>query len=87
VAYRIEFTPKAARLFRKLTPDVQHLLARRIDGLTKNPRPRTAEKLESEDNLYRVRQGDYRIVYQIRDKVLLILIVRIGHRGDVYRDL
>lgn len=52
-----------------------------------NPRPPGARKLAGEDSFYRVREGDYRIVYAIEDDRLIILVLRIGHRSDVYRNL
>ncbi len=56
-----------------------------MDALAANPRPKGVKKLTGLDNLYRIRAGDYRIVYQIRDDRLIVLVVRIGHRKDVYR--
>jgi mRNA interferase RelE/StbE len=66
---------------------LQIRLGRRIDSLAENPRPQGIKKLSSEEDKYRLRVGDYRIIYQIREKSLLVLIVRIGHRSDVYRGL
>jgi mRNA interferase RelE/StbE len=85
MAYRIEFVPVANRQFRKLPRNIQARLRVRIDALSENPRPRGVEKLQGEDDLYRIRIGDYRVVYQIQDKVLLILVVKIGHRREIYR--
>jgi mRNA interferase RelE/StbE len=65
-------------------PD-QHRIARAIDGLASDPRPRGAVKLAGEDGLWRVRAGDYRIIYSVEDGALLVLIIRIGHRREVYR--
>lgn len=59
----------------------------KIDRLAKNPRPKNAKKLINQKNLFRVRSGDYRIIYQIKDSVLLILVVKIGHRKDIYKIL
>ena len=89
MAYRIEFAPKADRQFRNLERSLQVRLGRRIDSLAENPYPQGVKKLggEWEEDLYRVRVGDYRIVYQVRQKRLLVLIVRIGHRSEVYRGL
>ncbi len=56
-----------------------------MDGLAVNPRPKGVKKLSGLDDLYRIRVGDYRIVYQIHDDRLIVLVVRIGHRKDVYR--
>jgi len=85
MAYKIAFSPRADRQFRDLPQKVQARLKPRIDALTNNPRPRGVEKLQGEDNFYRIRIGDYRIIYQVQDKILLILVVKIGHRRDVYR--
>jgi mRNA interferase RelE/StbE len=85
LAYRIEFTPKADKQFRALEKSTQTRLARQINSLADNPRPHGAKKLAGEEGFYRVRAGDYRVVYQIRDKTLLVLIVRLGHRSEVYR--
>ncbi len=59
-------------------------IASRIQGLGRNPRPSGAEKLSGLDR-YRLRQGNYRIIYAIEDERLVVLVVRIGHRRDVYR--
>jgi mRNA interferase RelE/StbE len=87
LAYRIEFTPRADREFRALGRSTQVRLGRRIDSLAENPRPQGIKKLAGEQDLYRFRVGDYRIIYQIREKSLLVLVVRVGHRADVYRGL
>ena len=87
MAYRIEFTPRADRQFRGLERSLQIRLGRRIDSLAENPRPQGIKKLSSEEDMYRLRVGDYRIIYQVTEKGLLVLIVRIGHRSDVYRGL
>ncbi len=87
MAYRIEFTPRADRQFRGLERSLQIRLGRRIDSLGENPRPQGIKKLSGEEDMYRLRVGDYRIIFQIREKSLLVLIVRIGHRSDVYRGL
>jgi mRNA interferase RelE/StbE len=65
----------------------QRRIARTIDALAENPRPRRARKLEGIEELYRVRCGDYRIIYQIQDQRLLVLVVRIRHRREAYRRL
>jgi len=85
--YRIEFTPAADRDFRGLPEDVQRRLRPKIDALAGNPRPRGVETLAGERDPHRIRVGDYRIFFQIRDEVLVIVLVRIRHRRDVYRNL
>jgi mRNA interferase RelE/StbE len=83
--YRIEFSPTAASQFRKLPKEVQTRLKQRIDSLAENPFPRGIKKLSAEENLYRLRIGDYRIIYQVQGKTLLVLILKLGHRKNVYR--
>lgn len=83
--YRVELKPSAARALRKLDADVQRRIIARVETLAENPRPPGAERLEGMRDLYRIRAGDYRIIYQVADKVLLVLVVRVGHRRDVYR--
>ncbi|HKA32067.1 MAG TPA: type II toxin-antitoxin system RelE/ParE family toxin [Candidatus Binatia bacterium] len=87
MAYRIEFAPKAARQFRALDKGLQRRLARRIDALAGNPRPQGVKKLAGEDDLYRLRVGDYRILYQIQKHRLIVLVVGVGHRSEIYREL
>ena len=87
MAYRIELSPRAQRDFRALDGSVRRRIKRRIDSLAENPHPSGIEKIEGEDDLYRLRVGDYRTLYQVKEKILLILIVGIGHRRDIYRRL
>jgi len=83
--YRIEFSPAAERQFKKFPKEVQIRLKHRIDILAENPFPRGVKKLSAEENLYRFRIGDYRIIYQVQGRALLILILKLGHRKNVYR--
>jgi mRNA interferase RelE/StbE len=85
--YRVQILPGAARELAALPHDVRQRIDARIQSLADNPRPPGVEKLAGEEGLYRVRAGDFRVVYSIQDDVLLVLVVRIGHRGEVYRSL
>ena len=87
VEYRIVFEPAARRQFDKLSPNIHSRISRKLDKLTHNPRPHGIEKLAGEANYYRARVGEFRIIYTIEDDKLLILVVRIGARKDVYRKL
>jgi mRNA interferase RelE/StbE len=87
MTYRIEVKPSAADALGKIPQPHQRRIVRRIDRLASNPRPRGAIPLEGSSSLYRIRVGDYRIIYQIQDAALVVLVVRIGRRGDVYRHL
>lgn len=84
VNYRIEFVKQAAKQFKKLSTQDRQRLKPKIDALAIDPRPSGVVKL-SGDDLYRIRVGDYRIIYSIQDNRLLVLVVKIGHRRDVYR--
>lgn len=81
--YRIEFRPAAARALRKLDPPVRRRIQGVITLLAHDPRPPGAKAMQGRPGL-RVRTGDYRIIYTIEDDKLLIVVVRIGHRRDVY---
>jgi mRNA interferase RelE/StbE len=85
VAYRITFTPEASREFSSLPKDVQRRIDPRILALADNPWPPGSKKLKGMKNLHRIRIGDYRVVYQVQSDVLLVLVVRIGHRREIYR--
>jgi len=84
--YRVILKPAAEKFFEKLrNADLQRRIASRLRELAANPRTPGAEKLSGGDVLYRIRVGDYRIVYQIRDAELLVLVAKIADRKDVYR--
>lgn len=85
VPYQIEFSRQADRQFRNLPSQIQQRLKSRIDSLAATPRPHGSEKLSGADQLYRIRVGDYRIVYAVEDDRLLILVVKVGHCREVYR--
>jgi len=83
-AYRVFFRESVEKDFRKIpTEDLKRIL-HRIEGLTKEPRPNGCEKMTGQER-YRVRQGNYRIVYSVQDQDLTVWIVKVGHRNDVYR--
>lgn len=83
--YRIELTKAAERDLRALPGNILKRVDARILSLAKEPRPDGVRKLIGADHLYRVRVGDYRIVYEIQDRAVLIVIIRVRHRGEVYR--
>ena len=86
----MEVTPAAARDLRRFDPAIRSRILQDIRGLEEEPRPRGVEKLEARDKLYRIYVGpgkNYRAIYQIRDEVLLVLVVKVGDRKDVYRRL
>lgn len=82
-AYRIELRPAAVRALRKLDPQVRRRVQGAIALLAQDPRPPGACALQGRPGL-RVRAGDYRIIYTVEDDVLLVVVVRLGHRRDIY---
>jgi mRNA interferase RelE/StbE len=84
VSYNIELSRRAERQLRSLSREVQVRVGRAIDGLAQQPVPPGARKLAGHDDLYRVRVGDYRIVYTVQHRILLVLVVAVGHRREIY---
>ena len=85
--YRLEFTPAAYRQLEALPLRIRKRISVRIDGLISNPRPAGCTKLKGSDDLYRIRTGDYRILYQVKDDNLPILVVKVGHGREVYKKI
>jgi mRNA interferase RelE/StbE len=83
VTYRIDVLPAAVRAIRKLPPEAKRRIQAVIDVLAEEPRPPAAKKLTARPE-WRVRTGDYRVLYRIEDEVLTIVVVHTGHRRDVY---
>jgi mRNA interferase RelE/StbE len=82
--YTVTWTSSAKRQLAKLDPEIQRLVATAVDMLVINPRPPSSVRLRNSPNL-RVRVRDYRIIYEIHDRVLIVKVVRVGHRREVYR--
>ncbi|MEO7061068.1 MAG: type II toxin-antitoxin system RelE/ParE family toxin [Lapillicoccus sp.] len=84
MTYRVEVAPCAIRQIRKIDPAARRRIQAAIELLADQPRPGGAKKLLGGEGEWRVRTGDYRIVYEIHDSVLLVLVVAVGHRRDIY---
>lgn len=84
--YQVELSKAASKQLKKLPVQAQARIRAKIDELAYNPRPNGVVKLEDSDNGYRIRVGIYRVLYDIFDHVLLVNVVRLGHRKEVYRD-
>jgi len=84
--YRIEVRRRAQRALDKLPKSDFQVVIEAIKDLAHTPRPRGIEKVKS-TGLWRIRQGDYRIVYAIDDNERLVIVVRVGHRREIYRAL
>ena len=83
--YAIQLAASAASAFRKLPAALRARAGRAIDGLAENPFPAGVRKLKGEEHTYRIRVGDYRIVYDVLQASVVVLVLRIGHRKDVCR--
>lgn len=83
-SYSIEIKRSAARELAELPDRDRKRIVARIRALANDPRPPGAEKLSGHER-YRLRQGDYRVLYEIHDRVLVAVVVKIGHRRDGYR--
>jgi mRNA interferase RelE/StbE len=85
MSYRVELSAAGRRAFDALDKSVQRRLQPRIDALGENPWPPGCVKLAGFENVWRVRAGDWRIVYAIDDRGRLVIIDMVGHRREVYR--
>ncbi|MEA5503491.1 type II toxin-antitoxin system RelE/ParE family toxin [Halotia wernerae UHCC 0503] len=86
MTYQIEFTKGANKQLKKLPSDIKERIDSKIQELAIEPRPTGVKKLVDEEYLYRIKVGDYRIIYQILDTILLVSVIKVKHRRDVYRD-
>lgn len=85
MTYRIEFLRSAVKEFSGLATADQKRIRARIDALASDPRPSGCRKLSGvHDGYYRVRVGHYRIVYDVRDDILVVIVIRVRHRSDAY---
>lgn len=84
MSYRLELETRALREYRGLPAEWRELIGEVFDDLQENPRPPGAKKLSGVDG-WRVRKGDYRILYTIDDRARLVRVYRVGNRKDVYR--
>ena len=83
-SYTVELKPSARKELEHLSNQIIGRITRRLEALTSNPRPPDCKKLKGGDKEWRVRVGDYRVVYTIDDQKLLVSVTRIRHRGEVY---
>jgi mRNA interferase RelE/StbE len=88
VPYSVRISPAADREIRKLDRPIQERILKKLDDLEQEPRPNGVEKLAGgSEARYRVRVGDFRIVYRIDDDVLTVLVLKVGNRKEIYRSL
>ena len=82
--YRVELAESAKRDLKKVSPQAKEDILAAIEELADEPRPRGCKKVRGAD-AYRIRLGSYRVIYQIFDVRLVVMVVRVGHRREVYR--
>ena len=85
--YKVEYTAAARKQLKKLPRDILPRIIHGIEQLPENPRPEGVKKLSGYKDYYRLRVGDYRIVYSIQDEILVIMIIKIAPRKNVYQRL
>ena len=85
VEFNVEFVASAAKEFRSLPADLKYRVGLTVDSLSDNPFPVGVRKLHGQRRLYRVRVGQYRVVYEIDEQRKLVLVTRIRHRREAYR--
>ncbi|MFT4297031.1 MAG: type II toxin-antitoxin system RelE/ParE family toxin [Micropruina sp.] len=84
MSYRVEFTAAAARQVKKLPRPARDRVLDAIGGLQGDPRPHGAKKLVGERTAWRIRVGDYRVIYDVFDEELVVAVVRAGHPREIY---
>lgn len=83
--YRIEVSATAEKQLRQLPRADQRRILRAVQGLANDPRPRGSRKLAGYDDVFRVRVGAYRAIYSVDDRRIILVILKVGHRKDIYR--
>ncbi len=83
-AYKLLIKPSALKELEDIPKEDRQRIVRRIEALSAAPKPPGSEKLSGEDK-YRVRQGDYRVIYFVSDERREVIVFKVGHRSDVYR--
>ena len=85
MAFSVIYQGPAEAALRKLPREIQVRILRKVDQLAGNPFPPGTEKFRAATDLWRIRIGDYRVVYTVERKELLVLVLKVGHRREVYR--
>ena len=86
MSFEILFTEKAEKQFKKLQRDIQKRVQIKLLLIAENPRLIGSKKLSGSEDIFRVRIGDYRLIYEIHDDKLILLFLAMGHRKDIYRN-
>lgn len=84
-SYSVELTRTAEKQLRRFTKRDRHRLVEAIHGLADRPRPHGARRLQGYDDVYRIRVGRYRVVYEVFDDRVVVIVLKVGHRKDIYK--
>jgi len=85
-SYRLVFKQSVAKDLRPIPGKDVARIVRRLEALREDPRPVRSEKLSGQER-YRIRQGVYRIIYEVEDEILVVTVVKVGHRKSIYRKI
>lgn len=83
--YKVKIVGAAKRQLRRLSKENQRRILDKIEKLSQNPRPYGYKQLQNEENLFRIRVGDFRVIYKIHNEILVVLVLKTAHRREVYR--
>ncbi|MDZ8264171.1 type II toxin-antitoxin system RelE/ParE family toxin [Nostoc sp. ChiQUE01b] len=86
MSYKVEILRGALKQLKKIPSELQERIQIKIDDLATEPRPNGVKKLKGKENAYRIRVGDYRVIYDIFDDLLVVNVVEVGHRKNIYKD-
>ena len=84
-SYNVELTRTAEKQLRRIAKRDRKRLLEAIQGLADSPRPRGARKLQGYDHVCRIRVGQYRVVYEVFDDRVIVIVLKVGHRKDIYK--
>ncbi|MEH2086470.1 type II toxin-antitoxin system RelE family toxin [Nostoc sp.] len=86
MSYKVEILRGALKQLKKIPSELQERIQIKIDDLATEPRPNGVKKLKGKENAYRIKVGDYRVIYDIFDDLLVVNVVEVGHRKNIYKD-
>lgn len=86
MSYKVEILRGVLKQLKKIPSELQERIQIKIDDLATEPRPNGVKKLKGKENAYRIRVGDYRVIYDIFDDLLVVNVVEVGHRRNIYKD-
>jgi mRNA interferase RelE/StbE len=85
--YKIEWRRSAKKELKKLDKQIIPKILQAVENLADNPYPSNCKKLIGSDSIYRIRVGDYRIIYNVESSLVIVEVIKVGHRREIYRKL